>query len=125
MNMDDMPTRFQLGLELAVKIADASTSLTDPSSGTTASASATLPIPTLGLRTRIAFSDFIGVVGRIGYMKYSDNNFLDADVQLEFSPIPMVGVFAGYRYMDVAIDESDVFVDSVFSGFYGGALVRF
>lgn len=124
-NLDDVPTRFQLGLELAVKVTDVETSVTEGTIGLDDSASATLPIPTLGLRTRVAFSDFIGVVGRIGYMEYSDNHFLDGDVQIEFSPLPMVGLYAGYRYLDVAIDESDVFVDAVFSGFYGGALVRF
>lgn len=124
-NLDEVPTRFQLGLELAVKVADVDTSLTAVTLGLSDSASATLPIPTLGLRARIAFSDFIGVAGRIGYMEYNDNHFLDGDVQIEFSPLPVVGLFAGYRYLDVEIDESDVFVDAVFSGFYGGALVRF
>lgn len=125
LNIDDMPTRVQLGVELAVKVTDASASLTDQTTGITESAGETLPLPTVGLRARVAFSDFIGVSGRLGYLGYSDNHFLDADVQVEFSPLPMVGVFAGYRHIDIAIDESDIFVDSDFSGFYGGALVRF
>ncbi len=124
-NIDDLPTRFQFGIELAAKVTDAETSLTDKLSGISESASETLPIPTLGLRARVAFSDFVGISGRVGYIEYSDNHFLDADIQIEISPIPMVGIFAGYRYMDVAIDESDVFVDTTLSGFYGGALVRF
>lgn len=124
-NLDDVPTRFQLGLELAAKITAAETSLTDKSSGLTESASETLAIPTIGLRARVAFSDFVGIAGRVGYLEYSDNHFLDGDVQIEFSPLPMVGLYAGYRYIDLAIDESDVFVDTDFSGFYGGAFVRF
>ena len=116
---------FQLGLELAVKVTDVQTSITEKTRGITNSASATLPIPTLGARAGIAFSDFIGIEGRIGYMEYSGNHFLDGDIRLDFSPIPMVGLFGGYRYLDVAIDESDVFVDAVFSGFYGGAFFRF
>lgn len=125
LNLDDVPTRFQLGLELAVKITDAETSITDQTTGISETASATLPIPTVGLRARIGFSDFVGISGRIGYLGYSGNHFLDGDLQIEISPIPLVGIFAGYRYIDLAIDESDVFVDTTFSGFYGGALIRF
>jgi outer membrane protein len=124
-NMDDAPTRLQVGVELAAKITDAEASLNNLQTGLAESASATVPIPTIGLRARVAFSDFIGINGRVGYLGYSDNHFMDADVQLEVSPLPFVGVFAGYRYMDIAIDESDIYVDADFSGFYGGAFVRF
>lgn len=124
-NLDDVPTRFQLGVELGVKVADAETSITESLTSATEEASETLPIPTLGLRARVAFSDFVGVSGRVGYLGYSGNHFLDADIQLEVSPLPFAGIFAGYRYIDLAIDESDVFVDTQLSGFYGGAFVRF
>lgn len=124
-NIDDTPTRFQLGVELAAKVTDADVSLTESTFNESASASETLPIPTLGLRGRVAFSDFVGVVGRVGYIGYSDNRFLDADIQLEISPIPLVGVYAGYRVLDIEFDESDLFLDAEFSGFYGGAFIRF
>ncbi|MEE4242132.1 MAG: hypothetical protein V2I36_11755 [Desulfopila sp.] len=125
LNFDDTPARVQLGLDLSVKITDAEASLFDITTGRRESASATVPIPTVGVRGRVAFSDFIGINGRIGYLGYSDNHFLDADIQLEVSPLPLVGVFAGYRFLDIAIDESDVYVDSDFSGFYGGGFIRF
>lgn len=125
LNIDDLPTRFQLGLELSIKVTDAEASLTENTTGISDSASETLPIPTIGLRGRVAFSDFVGVSGRIGYLGYSGNHFMDADIQLEISPIPLVGVYVGYRYIDLSIDESDILVDTTLSGFYGGALVRF
>jgi len=124
-NVDDVPTRVQLGVELSAKITGVDASIDDSTTGLTESVSETLPIPTIGLRGRVAFSDFVGVAGRIGYIGYSDNRFLDADVQVEITPIPLVGLFAGYRYLDLEIDESDIYVDAQFSGFYGGALVRF
>jgi len=124
-NMDDAPTRFQLGVELSTKITDAEALIKDVATGVEESASETLPLPTIGLRGRVAFSDFVGINGRIGYLGYSDNHFLDADVQIEVSPIPLLGLFAGYRHIDIAIDESDIFVDTEFSGFYGGAFFRF
>ncbi|MCK4502006.1 MAG: hypothetical protein KAU22_03160 [Desulfuromonadales bacterium] len=125
LNFDDLPTRFQLGLELAVKIADINISLNDQTLGLVESISVTAPIPTIGLRARIALADFIGVVGRVGYVEYDGNNFLDAEAQIEFSPIPMVGLYAGYRYFDLKIDEDDVFVETKFTGPFGGLLVRF
>ena len=125
LNFDDLPTRFQLGFEVAVKIADVDLTFNDVTQNFVESESATVPIPTIGVRSRIALADFLGVTGRIGYMEYDGNHFLDAEAQLEFSPFPMVGFYAGVRYFDLKIDEDDVFVETKFSGPFGGMLVRF
>ncbi|MDT8444299.1 MAG: hypothetical protein RQ722_08405 [Desulfuromonadales bacterium] len=128
-NIDDLPARIQIGPELAVKYVDVDLTMSgvETSSGLSISESdsAQVPIPTIGARARISFSDFIGLVGRIGYMEYQDNSFLDAEAQIEFSPIPLVGIFGGYRYFDLQVDESDIFVDAQFSGPFAGAFVRF
>lgn len=130
LNLDDLPTRLQLGLELAVKVADAEVMLKNLGDGLGTplfeeKESALAPIPTIGLRGRLALADFIGLVGRIGYMEYDDNQFLDAEAQVEFSPLPMLGFYAGYRYFDLKIDESDLFVETQFSGPFGGLFMRF
>ncbi|HKI61859.1 MAG TPA: hypothetical protein VKA31_06150 [Mariprofundaceae bacterium] len=122
-NMDDLPSRAQLGIEAAVKIVNAKTSLSG--GGITSSKNATVPIPTIGLRGRIALADFIGVVGRVGYLGYSGNSFLDADAQIEFSPVPTLGIYAGYRQIKLKVDSSNVFVDTTFKGPYAGAFFRF
>lgn len=124
LNFDDLPTRFQLGLELAVKVAEAESTIRD-GLGNTATESVSAPIPTVGVRTRIALADFLGLTGRIGYLEYDDNHFLDAEAQLEFSPLPTVGVYAGYRILDLKIDDDDLFVETEFSGPFAGAMVRF
>ena len=124
-NLDDVPTRFQLGLELAVKVADAEVSFTNQTASYTETESVTAPIPTIGVRSRIALADFLGLVGRVGYLEYDDNHFLDAEAQLEFSPLPAVGVYAGYRYFDLQINEDDLFVETDFSGPFAGVMVRF
>ncbi len=125
LNFDDLPARIQIGPEIAVKVADADLSIASQTAGVSESVSVTAPIPTIGLRARVAFADFLGVSGRVGYVEYSDNSFLDADVQVEFSPLPMVGVFGGYRYFDLQVDEDDVYLDTRFAGPYGGVFVRF
>ncbi|WP_029914084.1 hypothetical protein [Pelobacter seleniigenes] len=124
-NFDDLPVRLQLGPELSVKVADAEFSVKDLTTGESASESVTAPIPTIGARGRVALSDFLGVSGRIGYMEFDGNHFMDAEAQVEFSPLPVVGFYAGYRYFDLKIDESDLYVETEISGPFAGALVRF
>jgi hypothetical protein len=128
-NIDDLPTRIQLGPELAVKLVDADLTMTGVEAGTglsiTETESAQVPIPTIGARARIGLSDFIGLIGRVGYMEYQDNSFLDAEAQVEFSPIPLVGIFGGYRYFDLQVDDSGVLIDAQFAGPFAGAFIRF
>jgi hypothetical protein len=122
-NIDDLPVRVQLGLELAVKIADAEFTLSSASARE--SVSATIPIPTVGVNVRLALADFLGVSGRVGYMEFQDNYFMDAEAQVEFSPVPLIGIYAGIRYLDLEIDEDDIFIETQMSGPFGGLMVRF
>ncbi|MEJ2689060.1 MAG: hypothetical protein P8130_03765 [Deltaproteobacteria bacterium] len=128
LNFDDLPVRFQLAPELSLKVFDASLSLDGQDLiGTPLheEESATTAIPTVGARLRVGIADYLAVVGRLGYLELSDNSFLDADGQIEFSPIPMVGIYGGYRYFKVKVDEEGINIDANFSGPYIGAFVRF
>ena len=124
-NIDDMPVRIQFGPEIAVKYIDAQVELQENLTGVHESASVGVPVPTLGARGRVAIADYLSVVGRVGYLQYGGNSFMDVDAQVELSPLPMVGLFAGYRYLDIEVDDSDVLIDASFAGPYAGALVRF
>ena len=124
-NIDDMPVRIQFGPEIAVKYIDAQVELQDNLFGVNESESIGVPVPTLGARARVAMGDSLSVVGRVGYLKYRGSSFMDVDAQVELSPIPMVGFFAGYRYLDIDVDDNDVLIDASFAGPYAGALVRF
>jgi hypothetical protein len=126
LNFDDLPVRLQLGPEIAVKMFDAKDlSIRSETTGLDEDVSGFAAAPTIGARARVGFSDFIALIGRVGYSQYRDNTLLDADGQIEFSPIPLVGIFGGYRYLDFDIDESDILLNATFSGPYGGAFVRF
>lgn len=122
-NMDDLPSRLQLGIETSIKYIRVDTMLSG--GGTSQTASANIPVPTIGARGRVALADFIGISGRVGYINYSGNRFLDVDAQVEFSPLPTLGIYAGYRYLDVKVDSSGVAIDMQFSGPYAGAFFRF
>ncbi len=125
-NMDDLPSRVQFGPELAVKFINADVSmnnLTTP--GVSSTQSASLPIPTIGARGRVALADFLGLAGRIGFIGYAGNRFVDAEAQLEFSPLPTLGLYAGYRYIDVKFDQSGLQMDTRFQGPFAGGFFRF
>ncbi|RMH50712.1 MAG: hypothetical protein D6682_06340 [Zetaproteobacteria bacterium] len=123
-NMDDLPSRLQLGVEFTVKINQVKGSMRG--GGITAESSATAPIPTIGLRGRVALADFLGLVGRVGYLKVGGKgSYLDADGQLEFSPLPMVGIYGGYHYIKLKVDTSSSFTDLRFAGPYVGGFARF
>ncbi len=115
--------------EISVKIVDASLSLDGQENLTGTSLheeeSGTVGIATFGARLRVGFADYLAVVGRVGYLEYNNDSFLDADGQVEFSPLPLVGIYGGYRYFDVKVDEKDIYLDARFSGPYVGAFIRF
>jgi len=124
-NMDDLPSRLQLGVEFSVKVNQIKASLSATGVGAS-SISTTAPIPTLGLRGRVALADFIGLVGRVGYLSVGKRgSYLDVDSQIEFSPLPMVGIYAGYHYIKIKVNTSSVYTDLRFSGPYIGGLARF
>lgn len=126
LNFDDLPVRLQIGPEIAVKIVDGDLSVESKTfPGIREAVSGTAAAPTIGARARVGISDFIALVGRVGYVEYDDNTFLDADGQLELSPIPLVGIYGGYRYLDIDVDESDIVLDATFKGPYAGAFLRF
>jgi len=125
LNVDDIPTRMQLGVEAAVKVVSASSTLQDRTTGVSRTVSTSLPIPTLGARGRLAISDLVGLTGRAGYMGYAGNHFLDSEVQLEFSPLPTAGIYAGYRIVDLKVDRSGLLLNHTVSGPFVGGFIRF
>jgi len=123
LNMDDLPSRLQIAFETSVKTVNIKTNIT--SGGIISNKSATVPIPTIGLRGRVALADFIGLTGRIGYLGYSGNSFTDYDAQIEFSPIPTLGVYGGYRFLKIKVDASGILADATFKGPHAGVFFRF
>ena len=117
--------RIQLGPEVAVKYANIEMFIEEIRGIESESVSATEVAPTIGVRIRGSIGDFLSVVGRIGYFEHDDESLLDAEIQTEYSPLPMLGVFVGYRYIDVDLHDSGATLDSTFSGPYVGAVARF
>lgn len=124
-NMDDLPSRFQLGIEISGKFIDADSTLTNNTNPYTETNSESAVIPTIGARMRFGLGDLISFSARAGYMEIDDDSFLDIDAQIEFSPLPALGIYAGYRILELNVDQSDFFMDTEFSGAYAGVFARF
>jgi hypothetical protein len=124
-NMDDLPVRLQVGPEIGAKIADADLKVESKTTGITEKVSGIGGLPTIGGRARVGLADWVDLVARAGYGWYNDNSLLDLEGQVEFSPLPMVGIFGGYRYFDLDIDQSDIVLNTTFKGPFGGAFLRF
>lgn len=122
-NMDDLPSRLQFGIETALKYIQLDSSLSG--GGVVANSSVNIPLPTIGLRSRVALADFIGLSGRVGYVGYNGNTFTDVDAQIEFSPLPTLGIYGGYRYLNIKADSSGVVLDTQFKGPFAGLFFRF
>jgi len=76
-------------------------------------------------RDRLAEVSRVAFSGHAAYAGFAGNQFLDGEMQLEFSPRPLAGFYAGYRLVDLKVDRSRVLLDSGVSGPFVGGFVRF
>jgi outer membrane protein len=127
LNFDDLPIRVQVGLLVQVKLLDGSIEAKGPVAGNTEPESQdfTLPIPMVGARINLGLADFLAVHVQGAAIAYSGNHLYDVEARAEFSPLPFVGISAGYRYLNLTIDESDVDLDATFDGPFVEAFARF
>jgi len=124
-NMDDLPSRLQLGVEVTLKVNQIKATIANGTAGSS-TINTTLPIPTIGLRGRVALADFVGLVGRIGYASVGKlGSYLDVDSQVEFSLLPLVGGYAGYHYIQLKTNTSNAYSNIRFAGPYIGVMARF
>jgi len=127
LNFDDLPIRVQVGLLAQVKVLDGSIEAKGAVAGNTETESQdfTLPIPMLGARVNLGLADFLAVNVQGAAIAYSGDHLYDVEARAEFSPLPFVGISAGYRYLNITIDESDVNLDATFDGPFIEVFARF
>lgn len=131
LNFDDLPIRVQVGLLVQVKLLDGSVdakgAVTAGGATTTETESQdfTLPIPMVGARVNLGLADFLAVNVQGAAIAYSGDHLYDVEARAEFSPLPFVGISAGYRYLNLTVDESDVNLDATFDGPFVEVFARF
>ena len=62
---------------------------------------------------------------RANYIGYSDDKLTDIVARVNYEAFMGLGVEAGYRSMDLDIDEDGLVVDADFSGIYAGISYHF
>lgn len=117
--------RARLGLIGAVKNIDASASLKADSLSLDETQSFTLPIPMVGLRAETGIGDLVRLTASGVGVAYSGNSIIDITAAIEVSPIPLLGISAGFRGMYLTVDNNDTKINANVSGVFIGIFARF
>ena len=83
-------------------------------------------VPAIGAFGRIGFlEEKLEISGRLMGFALEDDTYIDGVAEVKYSLLKNFGIFAGYRYMSVEVEDSDISVDASLSGFFVGGLVSF
>jgi outer membrane protein len=84
------------------------------------------PVPMLGLAAGVGLlRELVRVDARAGGVAYSGNHLFETDVFASVVPYPFLRIQAGYRLIDLKLDEDDLLVDLRLNGPYLGAQFSF
>jgi outer membrane protein len=123
----NMKTGARLGLVGAVKNVSAKATLKGQvlSVTTEESESISVPIPMLGLSAELGIGDLVRVTATGVGIAYSGNSLFDVTAAIEVSPVPLLGISAGFRgiYLNVESGDAEVKVDT--TGAFIGVFAHF
>lgn len=115
---------FSLGVMAKVKYVDGDVEL--KSATVTERKDFQAPIPMIGLAAGVGLlQDFVRVDARAAGIAYSGNHLFEGDLYASVVPFPFLRVQAGYRLIDLKLDEDDILVDLRLKGPYVGAQLSF
>jgi outer membrane protein len=95
-------------LGLNARIIDFSAKVDQPSTGLSASKSATIPVPMIYAGVQVSPIDLINIEGEFRGISYSSNHYYDIIGRLKIKPFGPVFIAGGYRYEDIKIDYQDI-----------------
>jgi hypothetical protein len=58
-------------------------------------------------------------------MEYSDNKIFDGQAEISLTPFPFLDIHAGYRFLNIDVDEDDVKLDFENPGLYMALTLSF
>jgi hypothetical protein len=124
LDMENILAGFSIGGILKVKYFDGDAQMNAP--GQAASQSVHQPVPGLGIAAHIGLlADILEARARVSGIAYGSNNLFEALGELSWTPFPFLDLTAGYRYLQVHIDNSDLFLSAQLTGPYVGVTVSF
>jgi len=92
--------------------------------GTEAKESIQLPIPMVGVGVHIGLLlNLLEARAKVIGIGYSGNYFYEALADLSLTPFPLLDIHAGYKIIKMNLDESDLFLNTDFTGPYVAATV--
>jgi hypothetical protein len=115
-----------LGATLDVLVADVHLQLKAPDLAIDEKEDATLPIPLIGLNSRLYLGKWFALTGRASGLPAGGYGYIyDVEGSLDFSPVRYVGVSIGYRFFGAKAEDDDNLVDLKLQGPFASLKIRF
>jgi hypothetical protein len=119
---------FRVGLLAGVNIYDIDINVTDVLSVASDSINKQIPLPVIGAYTDIPLGQFF-LSGEVSGLQLTVSNveayYFDVSGTLTWRPLPVIGVFAGYRSITADLTTDDFDIDAQLEGFFFGGEIRF
>ncbi|MEK8089378.1 hypothetical protein [Thermithiobacillus plumbiphilus] len=121
-----LPGLARVGVGAGVNVFDANFAITRKITGETTTKQITAPIPTLGVSAGLSLPlTGLKLDADVSGMGYSSNRYINADANLSYSPLPLIGIKAGYRYRKLKLDIDDTQADMEIKGPYAAVYAGF
>lgn len=115
-----------LGATLEVLVADVHLQLKAPALAIDEKEDATLPIPLVGLNTRLYLGKWFALTGKVSGLPAGGFGYIyDAEGSLDFNPVRYVGISVGYRFFGARAEDDDNLVDLKLQGPFASLKIRF
>jgi hypothetical protein len=109
-----------------VLVADARLQLKAPGSGIDQQEHHTVPIPMIGLNSRLHLGKYVDLTAKISGLPAGQYGYIyDLDGSLDINPVKYVGISVGYRFMGVRAQYEDNFVEIKLNGPFASLYIRF
>ena len=125
-NLENIMAGFSLDAIAQLKYIDGEARIFEPTSGVEGKQSVQLPIPMVGVGAHIGLLlDLLEARAKVTGISYSGNYLYEALADISLTPFPLLDIHAGYKYIKVHLDRSDLFLNADFSGPFVALTVSF
>ena len=116
-NIDNIVTKFELGGVFQVKYLNGKVKITTTSANESSDLS--IPVPMVGINLRMGMmSDMMEANLRGTGITYSEDSLYEIAGEVSWNPLPLLGVYGGYKAFAINVDEDDINLDYNMSGPY-------
>lgn len=121
-----LPGLARVGVGAGVNVFDSTFAITRKLTGQTTTKHIVAPIPTLGVSAGVSLPlTGLKLDADVSGIAYSSNRYVNADANVSYSPLPLIGIKAGYRYRKLKFDVQDTRADIELKGPYAAIYAGF